>query len=332
MASKTKTRTKNINKILAQEIYKPKFKHYETRRAISFYPNNVWSIDLADNKALMEHNDNYRYMLNVVDVFSRYAWSVALKEKTGRVIVKAFEHIVSMNDGIYPQSLWSDQGGEFLNKDMTTWCNHHNIELYQTFGVSKSAIVERFNRTIKTKMWRYFTEARTYNWINVLQKLIKDYNNTKHRSINMTPAHAHELRGSDINDLFEHQYKEQAANKNKAKFQVGDVVRISRMKDIFEKGYHPNWSMELFIVTKALDTIPWTYHIKDLLDNDIKGSFYEQELQKSDQSIKDDEFLVESVLDTRTITRNRKKIKQGLVKWLGYSNAHNQWVDLSEIK
>jgi hypothetical protein len=313
----------NIFKTIAEEIYKPALKRYPTRKAIARYPNNIWSIDLADNNELAEYNDGYRYMINCVDVFSRYAWSVPSKSKSGEAVLNAFKEIVKENKGIYPNMLWADQGAEFENKEMKKWTKEHNIILYHTYGKSKSAIVERFNRTLKTSLWRYFTEAKTKNWVKVLPIFMRNYNMRKHRTINMTPMKAHNLDDANIFKLYEYQYGDVKPNLKPNKFKVGDYVRISRMKEIFEKGYYPSWSMEIFKVVKVLNTVPWTYHIKDLLGEEIEGSFYEQELQKTKQDPKKSEFLIEEVLDTRT----HKGKKQELVKYLGYSNAHNAWID-----
>lgn len=315
----------SIFELISGEIFKPRLIHFPKRRVTSQHPNDIWSIDLVDIPALAEVNDGYRYMLNVVDCFSRYAWSVALKDKKGQSIVDAFKTIVKENDNQYPGHLWSDQGSEFINMHMRKWCDEFNIIQYQTYGSSKSAIVERFNRTIKTNLWKQFTIQKSHRWIDILPNVIKKYNNTKHRSIGMTPRHAHILTGDALAELYAKQYGSiPAKNKNKNKFNIGDVVRISRLKGVFDKGYYPNWSMELFRITKILNTVPWTYHIEDLASKPIQGSFYEQELQVSKQDPKEGEFLIEKILQTRT----RKGKRQAFVKWLGYSDDSNSWIDI----
>ena len=245
-------------------------------------------------------------MLNIIDVYSKYAWSFPIKDKKGATVTEAFKQIDRK-----PKHLWVDQGKEFYNKDMDAWLSRNNIIRYSTFGEHKSAVVERFNRTIKEKMWKRFTAENTRNWIDMLDSLIDEYNNTKHSTIKMTPAEASKPENSNliINSRISEQVKAQ-----KIKFKVGDKVRISRIKGTFEKGYLPNWSEEMFIIDKIIYSRPTTYKLKDLMGDGIEGSFYEQELQKTNQ----EEFRVEKVL-------KRKKDKV-FVKWMGYSDKFNQWI------
>ena len=115
-------------------------------------------------------NKGFRYMLNVVDCFSKFAWNVQLKDKKGLTVLDAFKRIVR-ESGRRPRHLWVDEGKEFYNKDMTAWIKEHDIVRYSTHGEHKSAVVERFNRTLKTNMWRRFTAINTRNWIDMLDKL-----------------------------------------------------------------------------------------------------------------------------------------------------------------
>lgn len=317
----------DVFKLVADEIYKPSRKHYPTRKVVAQYPDEIWSIDLADNNELLPDNNGYRYMVNVVDVFSRYAWSVKTKDKTGATILDAFKTIVKENHNIYPAHLWADAGGEFVNKEMNKWTEEHGITLYHTYGNSKSCIVERFNRTLKTNLWRYFTAARSRNWEKVLPVFIADYNKRKHRTINMTPKEAHSLDDEGIIALYTHQYGDiPSKNERPAKFKVGDYVRLNRSKEIFEKGYHPSWTMELFKVVKVMNTVPWTYRVDDLLKDSYEGSFYEQEMQLSKQDPKKDAFLVENVISSKYKRVGTKNKKYDLVKFMGYSDKHNAWI------
>src|SRR6476469_6622343 len=128
-------------------------------------------------------------MLNVIDVFSKFAWSVPLKDKRGDTVTEAFKLVVKNSDRM-PKFLWVDQGKEFYNRNIDEWLKKNKITRYSTFGEHKSAVVERFNRTIKEKMWMRFTAENTRNWINMIDDLIAKYNNTKHSAIKMTPAEA----------------------------------------------------------------------------------------------------------------------------------------------
>ena len=267
-----------------------------------------------------KQNKGFRYMLNVIDVFSKYAWSIPLKDKTGTTTLNAFKEIVK-NSGRMPKHIWVDQGKEFYNKHMDEWIKENNIIRYSTYGEHKSAVVERFNRTLKEKMWKRFTAENTRNWINMLDKLINKYNNTVHSTIKMTPTEASKPENK-FKVLNNHGYlQHQQLN---PKFEVGDRVRISRVKAVFEKGYLPNWSEEIYEITEVKQTNPFTYNLKDLNGEDIAGSFYGDELQKTNQDV----YRIEKIIRKKKING----IEHGLVKWLGYDEKYNSWEPMSEIE
>lgn len=311
----------DIYKQVADEIYKPKFKHYPTRKVIANRPNSIWSIDLVDIPDLKEENNNIRYMLNIVDVFSRYAWSLPIQNKQSITVLNGLKEIIKENDNTKPNYLWSDEGTEF-KKEFNEYCKENNIIQYHTYGNAKSSIVERYNRTIKTNLYKLFMVNRSNNWVDILPDVVKKYNNTKHRVIGMTPSDAMNLNKDQIKELYKKQYGNQKKPKGAPKFKIGDYVRISRIKDTFEKGYHPNWSMEIYKIVNMKPTTPYTYELEDLNAEPINGSFYEQELQKTEQD-PTKEFLVEKVLKTRTY---RGK-KQQFVKFLGYNDSYNEWIN-----
>ena len=266
-----------------------------------------------------DKNKGFRYMLNVIDCFTKFAWSIPLKDKKALTVLEAFKKIVNESKMI-PKHLWVDEGKEFYNKDMTQWLKDNDIVRYSTHGEHKSAIVERFNRTLKTKMWTRFTAENTQNWIDMLDKLMKDYNNTVHSTTKYKPTDAAENESEVWNNIETSRVVERTV----PKFSVGDSVRISRIKGIFEKGYLPNYSEELFKIVEVKRTDPVTYILKDLQDEVVTGGFYEQELQKATQDV----FRIEKVLRKKTING----VQHGLVKWLGYSNKFNEFLPLSEIK
>ena len=172
-------------------------------------------------------------------------------------------------------------------------------------------------------MWKKFTAENTRNWIDMLDALLHTYNNSVHSTIGMTPVEASE-KENETKVLQNIINKTRPISKSKPKFKVGDRVRISRSKGLFEKGYLPNWSEELYIVDKVQETIPVTYKLKDTLDEVIEGSFYQQELQKSYQEV----YRVEKVIKKKKING----VEHALVKWSGYSEKHNQWIPILEIE
>lgn len=302
---------------LANELHKPIKRKFPQRRVIVNGIDEIWSADLVDMQAFSRYNKGIKYLLNVIDVFSKYAWSVPVKNKTGVEITKAFQQIIKERK---PKMLWVDQGSEFYNKTFQEFLKNNDIQMYHTFNEGKAVVVERFNRTLKNKMWKYFSANNTNKYLNVLPVMIKKYNNTKHSSIKMTPTEA--SLNKNEGKVYYQLYGKLQAFKGIPKFNVNDKVRISKKKKMFEKGYTPNWTEEIFVISQIQNTNPITYKLKDLNEESIEGSFYEPELQKAKQEV----FRIEKVL--------RKDHKKGLalVKWKGYSNAFNSWVSLKDIQ
>lgn len=164
-------------------------------------------------------------------------------------------------------------------------------------------------------MWKRFTAENTRNWVDMLDKLMYEYNSTVHSTIKMTPTQALTNKvASRTNVTIDVQ----------PKFKIGDRVRVSRIKGLFEKGYLPNWSEALYVVHEVRPTDPVTYVLKDLNDEIVVGGFYTEELQKSQQEV----FRIEKVLERKKI----KGVEHGLVKWLGYNKKYNEWRPMSEIE
>ena len=255
----------------------------------------------------------------IIDVFSNYGWIAPLKDKKGETVAVAFKSI--FKEGRKPELLWTDKGSEFYYRHVKDLLDKHNITLYSTENEEKSSVVERWNRTMKEKMWKQFTAQGSTEWVSILPKLLIEYNNTKHRSIKMTPKEASEKKNEGF--VYFNLYGDMKRSSTKPKFTIGDKVRISKYKrKVFDKGYTPNWTEEVFVINKIQYTNPITYKLKDLNNEEIQGSFYEQELLKATQEI----FRIEKV-----IRRDNKK-KQALVEWKGYSNDFNSWVPLSDLQ
>ena len=186
----------------------------------------------------------------------------------------------------------------------------NGIEMYSVHNEGKSVVAERFIRTLKNKIYKYMTSMSKNVYINKLDDIVFDYNNTYHRTIKMKPVDIKDNRYIDF---------EKEVNDKDPKFKIDDRVRISKYKNIFAKGYMPNWSEEIFIISKIKNTVPWTYDINDFNGGEIIGTFYEKELQKTDQK----EFRIEKVL--------KKKGDKLYVKWKGYDNSFNSWIDKKDL-
>ena len=306
---------------LADELHKPIRRKFQKRMVFAKTVDDIWSADLIEMIPLAKYNKGYKYLLMVIDVFSKYGWIVPLKTKTGKAVTEGFKKVFS--DRV-PSRLWVDKGKEFYNKTLQSLLDREKVIMYSTENEEKSSIVERWNRTMKRHMWKYFTANNTHKYIDILPELVKRYNETYHRSIRTTPSKA--TNPDNFNHVYASLYGDMKELIKKPKYKVGDRVRIIKKKRTFEKGFTTNWSEELFTVTKVKDTKPPTYEIKDLNGNVIHGTFYEEELQKSKQSI----YRIEKVLKRRQNKNNGQK--EVYVKWKGYDNSFNSWLPLSELK
>ena len=206
-------------------------------------------------------------------------------------------------------NIWVDKGSEF-NASFKKWLQDNDIVMYSTHNEGKSVVAERFVRMLKSKIYKYMTSISKNVYIDKLGDIVDEYNNTYHTTIKMKPI--------DVKDNTYINTSKEINNKD-PKFKVGDRVRILKYKNIFAKGYTPNWSEEVFVINKVKNTVPSTYVINDLNGEEIIGTFYEKELQKTNQ----EEFRTEKV-----IKRKGNKI---YVKWKGYNNSFNSWIDKASL-
>ena len=260
--------------------------------------------------AFKDYNDGYTFLLLVIDTFSKYGYLIPLKNKKGETVANALKDIFKKRK---PGKLWTDKGKEFYNKNVKDL-----VELYSTENEEKSSIAERWVRTIKEKMWKYFTDNNTYKYIDVLPDLVEDYNNTVHSSTKLTPIDASKKKNELTvwRNLYPDRYKKYNIT---PKFSVGDEVRITKKKKVFEKGYTTRWKEEIFTIKEIRDTNPITYKLTDLKGEEIKGTFYEPELQKTEQQI----YRIEKVIE--------KEKGRSFVKWKDYSDKFNSWVDNKDL-
>ena len=263
---------KSSSSILADELHKPIIKKFEKRKVYSQLKDNIWGVDLAEKKSLSRKNKGIKYLLCVIDLYSKYAFVIPLKDKKGISILNAFDKIIKQYNR-KPNKIWVDQGGEFYNNIFKKWLSDNDIIMYSTYNEGKSVVAERFIRTLKSKLYKHMIAIGKNLYYDVLDDVVNKYNNTKNGTIKMKPI--------DVRDNNNKRVYIDEHNKKRSRFKVGDRVRISKFKNIFAKGYTPNWSKEIFIVDKINNTVPYTYNLKDLNDEEIIGSFYDQELQKT---------------------------------------------------
>lgn len=261
-------------KIYAEERHKEFRRPKYLLKVKVFKKDDIWSADLI----VMKEEKGFKYCLTVIDLYTRFAWVIPLKSKAAVEVKKAFEEIFKKSKR-KPKKLWCDKGTEFFNKHVKSLFE----EVYSTENEGKAVVIERFNRTLKRKLFKKFTEQGNQKWLKILPGIVKEYNNSVHSSIGETPAKASLNPQIIAKQITENNYEnENLLQKNKPKFKVGDRVRIFKWKNKFEKGYKGYWTSEIFEVEEVLNTSPITYKIKDLDDEEIKGRFYSHELQKTE--------------------------------------------------
>ena len=301
------------SKQIAEELHKPITRNFRKRRVISYGIDEIWAADLVEIQKFSKWNKGIKYLLMVIDIFRKYGWIKPLKDKKTESVSTAFDGIFKKSKR-KPEKLWTDKGSEFISKHFKEFLKKNYITLYHTENEEKSSVVERWNKTMKNRMWKIFSANNNTVYWDKLDKLVDDYNNRKHSSIKITPIEA--SKKENESKVFANLYGDLTSLKpKKTKFSIGDKVRISKYnRRVFDKGYTPNWTEEVFVVDKVMLTKPVTYHIVDLLGEKVEGSFYEKELQKAKQQT----FRVEKV-----IRRDNKK-KKALAKF-------NSWINFKDL-
>ena len=285
--------------LLAKEVFSPQMTKFRRERIIPLYKDETWSADLIDKSSLSKYNNNYKFILTVIDIFTKYAWAIPLKNKSGLSIANGFKLVLGENphggsESRKPEKLWVDRGSEFYNKTFKSLLKEYGtgkaasgIELYSTYSDLKAVFIERFDRTLLHIINKPMFINGAGNWVNILNDAVLTYNNNIHSTINMTPVDA-----SNNPDKVKYTFN----FKNiKPKFKVGDYVRNADKRNIFSKSYTSNWNRELFKVNEVLKTQPPTYKKEDINGEIIEGKYYEQELLKSEFDFESNNKVLESL-------------------------------------
>lgn len=245
---------------------------FSRRQTIAYGVNELWQADLVDMQKHARYNKGFRYILTVIDVMSRFLRAIPVKNKKASTIADAFKNIFKQ---VKPLNLQTDDGTEFFNATIQRLMKKHNIHHYSTKSGHKCAILERSHRSLRNRMYRIFTYRNNYTYIDVLQDLVNSYNNTVHSSHGYKPAN---VTTADEAEIYKRLYS--YSKIDKFRFEVGDLVRISKANRVFRKGYLPGWTEEVFKILKRYPTTPHTYVLCDLNGKEIDGRFYNEELQK----------------------------------------------------
>ena len=302
-------------------LHKQPQKTFPRRPVLVSGINDQWQADLADMQLLADDNRGYRYILIVIDCFSRKAWARALKNKSGKSVADAFNDIFKTQEP--PKKLQTDKGTEFYNEQLQILLQKKGVRLFSTEDpVTKACMAERLIRTIKGRLYKYFHAKNTFTWVDVLSDIIDSYNNRRHSVIKMAPNQVNLDNTPKVRENNLHRRGTGYPLPQKAAFKPDDLVRIVTESHVFKKKYLPRWSEEIFKVKAVKTTQPVVYSLEDLNGEAIKGTFYEPELQKVTSL--PEVYEIERILD--------EKGTKVLVKWKGYPDSMSQWIHKKSIK
>ena len=307
-------------------------RQFTRNRVIATGIDDQWDADLMDMTKYAKYNDNVRFILLAIDVFSKYVWLRPLQNKSGQVVAEAFQDILLEERS--PGRIRTDKGQEFRAKAVQKVFKAEDIHHFVTQNEVKANIAERAIKTLRSKIQRFITYKQNYRYIDNLQDFAGSYNKTHHRSIGMAPENV------DKEDevavwwkLYWPKKTPTATQKEKTyvpkpyKFNIGNHVRLSHLRHVFSREYDEKWTGEVFVIKDRYmrGGLP-IYKLKDFHGNEIKGSFYQNELQKV--TIKEDQlWKVEKILKTR----KRNGQTQHLVRWLYWPKDFDQWINDKDL-
>lgn len=301
-------------------------KNYPRNPVIVVYIDEQWVTDLIDVSKIKKQNDKFTYLLTVVDCLSKYAWVEPLKDKSGESTVKAFTKIFS-ESGRKPEKLQSDKGTEYTSVKFQKFLKDHGVKHFTVASDMKAIMAERFNRTLKDKLWKYFSNHNTFRYVDVIQDIVQTYNNTTHSATKMKPI---KVTTETTKHVLRNLYRKKLWSKDripKYKFEKGSLVRVSNSKAPFTKGYLGRWSEEVFKVVKRYPRMRPVYKLEDLNGDPVAGTWYHEELQEV-YIPSDKLYTIEKIIRKKKIDGNMMY----LVKWRGYSDKFNSWVGVSEVE
>lgn len=307
----------------AYTLHAPVTRKFHRRKVIVGGIDHQWQCDLIDVASLKDKG--VKFILTVIDVFSRYAWARAVPDKTNKSMIKAFSDILAKS-GRKPFKLQSDDGTEFKGRPFKALLADHNIEWFSTRNMdTKAVIVERFNRTLMSRMAKYMTHTGQKKIVKMLPLLLEGYNARVHRAHGLAPQEVTPLNSETVwRRLYQDGRDSQEMIKRRLNdathhlLAVDSAVRIAKYKKMFSKGYRQGWTDEVFYVAEVNSTLPTTYRLGDFNGEVLDGSFYRRELQHIDPEL----YLIEKIVRTR----RRANVTEHLIKWKGYPVTANTWI------
>lgn len=317
---------KDVRRFLSSQptytLHRSARRHFPRNKTYVRGIDEQWQADLVDMQALSHSNKGYKYLLTCIDVFSKFAWAVPVKTKSAASIVDGFKILFEQETKRRPKTLQTDKGKEFLNAAVQHLLQKtYKIRHFTSWSDQKAAVVERFNRTLKERMWRYFTNEQTQYYLDVLPNLLKSYNNSPHRSIGVTPSTVKKANESKIRERLYKEHGQSKQSNPSPDLSIGTLVRISKVKGDFEKGYIPNWSEEDFRIREIDDSkgVRRVYRLEDKMGEAIQGMWYREELIP----ITRNRYLIEKILRRRTTATGENEC---LIHWRGWPKKFNSWI------
>ena len=312
----------------SHRVFSAPRKPYKYDSIIVEYPFQIWESDIVFVD-FPKANRGYRYLICFIDIFSRYLWVRPLKKKTGQDSALALRSVFE-EAGSACETLRSDEGSEYISKSFQQALLDFGVNHSIARGPNKANFVERVQKTLEQKLYKYFYENQTHNFVDVIQQIVKSYNTTVHSTTGVRPIDVDE---KNFYEIYERLYlpilNERAKERKIYSLDIGNLVQILLKRDKFTRSYNQAFTEELFKVTGIIRSSPPRYKVEDLLGTPVKGSFYGYQLLKFRTDDRDKiTFKIEKVISTKK--RGRQKFS--LVKWLGYDSRHNSLIPTSQVK
>lgn len=278
-------------------------------------------------EALVNANHGYKYLLCVIDVFTKMAWVYPMKRVTCNTAVDLLRDVFT-KCGTLPETIQTDKGSEFKCASMKALMREKGIQHYLSYSDRKCAVVERFNLTIQQLLYKLMAKHNTYEWTGLLAQAMKIYLNRKHRTIKMSPLEAEQDENQKtVRDIFLERFAKIEDQRKEPKYKVGDTVRVWAKRNNYWRGYYEDFTREYFKIAQVLTNLPVPrYVLEDILGEEVTGTFFEDELILFNPP-DDLEYHIEKVVKTRGSGRN----KQYLVKYVGWPDKFNEWKSEQEF-
>lgn len=322
---------KNLTRIPTYVLHREAKRPRVYNPFILYEPRLLLQADLVDMVSRSKFNKGMNYILVVVDAFTRFCWAQPASDKSGEVILELFKKIYKKAGPF--KRLMTDAGSEFIAGDFQDFLTENGIQYIR--GNPHAPHVERLNRTLQGKLFKYMTQNETNKWVSVLPKVVAGYNERYHSTIKMSPLKAENSKNrSKLIENLTLYYEKALSKRKKPKLKIGDVVSMQKEKSIFGKGYTQVFTDELFKIYEVHDKLPIPMYtlidfdhdfrdVDSVEDNLVHGRFYENELQLANYDV----FKVDKELKRRT----KKGRKEVFVSWKGWPKKYNQWIPVSNV-